>query len=184
VATRRRPFRGVANTVRRKTVWARSDTGVAHPLTATGTRALDLLSELEALIGVNWIPGITIGPIFGNIQVIMGAESVPTTGVNHRVGLGIMFTDDDATNVPDPESDAADWMFRTVLRTYVPVDMPANRSMPGTPEVITQMQVSIRSKRIQRNNHVSLTLIGQSSTIPLTHDPQIFASFNTLVTLP
>ncbi len=183
---RTRSFRGrPTQAARRRTVWARSDISTPAVLTATGVRILDLLAEVEADIGVNWIPGITIGPIFGTIQIWMGAEVTPVPGATHKVGLGIMFTDDDATNVPDPETDSSDWMFRRVQHVHVSADQAASRSYPALPDGLSAFELAVRSKRKQINNHVSLNLIGQSSTVPGSgHEPQIVAAFNTLVTLP
>ncbi len=185
MASRGRQLRLPTRAPRRKTVWANSDMTALQTLTSTGVSALNLLAELEASIGVNWIPGITVGPIILTYQMFASAEASPTVGQGHTVGLGITLTDDDAVNLPDPESDDADWMFRTVFEAVTPIDVPASFAYPSVPWDVTQKSMMVlRGQRKLLNNHQSLDLIVQSSSVNGVHDPSIYASARTLVRLP
>jgi len=168
---------------KRKTLWANAETS-ASPTATTGTVVLDLLAETLANYGLTSFLGVTVGRIIGQIGIAGAAENPVIAGATGRLGLGIALVDKDQVNVPDPLDDDYDWLwlYRSP-QLYVRSDTPTAVDYPYLPEATSVQFIDNRSKRVIRQNHMKLVLIGQHVTFA-AHEPQISAGFRTLIYLP
>ena len=183
------PTRRVEVPAKRKTIWANSRiSGVVSIPQTNAIVLLDLLAETEAQIGVNNIPGATVGTIIGKIGLSAAAE---TTAIHSegQVNLGICLVDLDQSNIPDPGTDDYDWLWLSRgIQMFTRPDQRDAASAPYLPEIETTQVVHNRSKRVLRQNHTKLVLVGEFLTGTFNsgadHAPQASAAFRTIVYLP
>ena len=169
-------------TRRRSRQWAQRITnGTVTAATHAAAVAVDLLSELNADLGVNTQPNITISAINFNVSY---RQTSATTGDDDTITCGIVIMGSDAftaggVSLPDPAEDHADWMFwdtRTLVAprdiTDVDVMIPAGF-----------LEIRNRSMRKLRENRQTVAMIFRA-TLLQSNSVQFFVAGRTLVLNP
>ncbi len=181
------PTRRIEIPAKRKTIWANSATsGVVTVAQTNAIILLDLLTETETAIGVNNIPGATVGTIIGTIGINAQAETTAIHAAG-QVNLGICLVDLDQSNIPDPGADDYDWLWLSRgIQLFTRPDQRDAAAAPYLPEISTTLLVHNRSKRVLRQNHTKLVLVGEFAgfNAGADHAPQVSAAFRTILYLP
>ncbi len=149
--------------------------------THAGAVAIDLLAELNADLGVNTQPNITISALNINVSYRVTAAS---TGHDNTITTGIILMGTDAftaggVSLPDPAEDHADWIFWDARTLVASRDISSVDEMPSN----GFLEIRNRSMRKMRENRQTLVLISRASLLQST-SIQVFVSGRSLVINP
>ena len=153
--TRRRTGRRFTKVIDNK-IWSTTILGGSTVGSSTASDLGNLLLNAESTLGHN-IYDATVLRVRGNLMLHSPASSSP--GDIGVLTLGILVADDDMAaggNLPEPDQDQGDWLYRASFPFAVHADQPASLSYPVIGGAIA---VDNKSMRRIENAHQGLHLV-------------------------